>query len=132
MKSFTGFLFCLFILVSFHFSPASANPNSADFFPASSFSSPEKTWSMFRASILAEDYDMAERCCSGKTKHIRRFEKMDEKKRKNILLSMQSIEMIEQQENTAKYKLTRDINGVAFTTFIYFEKIDGEWKIASY
>jgi hypothetical protein len=133
MKSFVALLFCLFVLVSFHFSPASANPNSTDSPLTSSFSSPESTWSMFKASLLAGDYDMAEKCCcSGKNKHVRRFEKMDEEKRKNLLLSMQSLKMIEQQENTAKYTLTRDINGVTFTTFVYFEKVEGEWKIASY
>ena len=133
MKSIAALLFCLFVLISFHFSPANANPNVSDSPRTSSFSTPERTWSLFKASILAGDYDIAKMCCcSGENKQISRFEKMDEEKRKNLLLSMQSITKIEQQENTAKYKLTRDIKGVAFFSFIYFEKIDDEWKIANY
>ena len=56
---------------------------------------------------------------------------MDEK-RKSIVQSMQELKKIDQQGDKAKYKLSRNTNGVTFSTFVYFEKVDGNWKIASF
>ena len=60
------------------------------------------------------------------------FEKMNADKRKNIVQSMQELKKIHQQDNKAKYKLLRQSNGATFSTFIYFEKVDNEWKIENY
>lgn len=53
-------------------------------------------------------------------------------KRESIVQSMQELKKIHLQKDTAKYKLTRNSNGSLLSTFVYFEKIDDEWKIKNY
>jgi hypothetical protein len=57
---------------------------------------------------------------------------MTAEKRESIVQSMQELKKIHLQEVTAKYKLTRNSNGSLLSTFVYFEKIDDEWKIKNY
>ena len=57
---------------------------------------------------------------------------MTAEKRESIVQSMQELKKIHLQEVTAKYKLTRNSNGSLLSTFVYFEKIDDEWKIERY
>ena len=125
------FVIFLFVLATFQFSLA--NSNIVDVSSEQTFSTPEQTWNLFKTSILSSDYAMAKKCCrAGEIKRVLKFEKMDAEKRKSIVQSMQSIKKIEMQENTAKYEIVREINGVSFSTFVYFEKVDDGWKIARY
>ncbi|NOQ67408.1 MAG: hypothetical protein GQ556_09380 [Desulfobacterales bacterium] len=57
---------------------------------------------------------------------------MTAEKREGIVQSMQELKKIHLQKDTAKYKLTRNSNGSLLSTFVYFEKIDDEWKIKNY
>lgn len=133
MKRITYLLVCFFAVTVFQLSLGNLYPSVADSSLSFLFTTPEQTWDHFKTAILVGDFDAAKKCCStGKTKSVFRFEKMDDEKRKNLMLSMQPIKKIDLQENTAKYKLVRDINGVGFSTFIYFEKVADEWKIARY
>ena len=133
MRHIAFLLVCFFAATIFQLSLESLYPSVADSSPAFRFATPEQTWDHFKAAILLGDFDAAKKCCStGKTKSVLKFEKMNDEKRKNLMLSMQQIKKIDLQENTAKYKLVRDINGVAFSTFVYFEKVEDEWKIARY
>ena len=127
------FVVFLFVLATFQLSMANSNFNEVKAPPEHSFSTPENTWNLFKASILASDYTMARKCCCADgTKRVFKFEKMAAEKRKSLVLSMQPIKKIELQESTAKYEVVRDINGVAFSTFVYFEKVYDGWKIAHY
>ncbi|MDX2433327.1 MAG: DUF4878 domain-containing protein [Desulfobacterales bacterium] len=97
------------------------------------FATPEQTWSQFKAAILEGDFDTAHKCCTdSKTKGILKFKKMTAEKRESIVQSMQELKKIHLQKDTAKYKLTRNSNGSLLSTFVYFEKIDDEWKIKNY
>lgn len=126
-------LIFLFVLATFQLSTASSSSDTADSIDSPKFSTPEQTWNVFKTSILAGDYDTAKKCCcAGKTKSVLRFEKMADGKRKNLVQTMQTIKKIEQQEGTAKYEVVRNINGVDFSTFVYFEKVDDDWKISRY
>ena len=131
MKNTTLLLLCLFVLATFQYSFANTNETDAPLEQA--FSTPEQTWGQFKTAILEGDFDSAHECCrQDKSKGVLKFKKMGTEKRKNIVESMQEIEKIHLQENTAKYKLIRNSNGSALSTFVYFEKIDNEWKIENY
>jgi len=133
MKRTVPLLLSLFILTTFGFSFASATSNSSESLQEQTFATPEQTWDQFKAAILDGDFDAAQKCCcQSNSKGVLKFEKMDAEKRKNIILSMQELTKIHQQEDKAKYKLIRNSNGANFSTFVYFEKIDDEWKIENY
>lgn len=134
MKCITSLLVCFFALIAAsQLSSANSTSTTTDSFLSHQYSTPEQTWEIFKASILTGDYDTAKKCCcTGKTKCVLRFEKMDDEKRKNLVQSMQPIKKVELQEHKAKYEVVRDINGVAFSTFVYFEKVAEGWKIANY
>jgi hypothetical protein len=42
---------------------------------------------------------------------------------------MISIKKVYQQEEKAKYQIIREVNGVEIASFVYFARIDNEWKI---
>jgi len=131
MKRSASLLFSFFVLSAFQL--AFANTNGADIPLEQAFSSPEQTWSIFKKAILEEDFDTAQKCCcQDKTNGVLKFKKMTKEKRKSIVQSMQELKKIQQQEDKAKYKLSRNSNGVVFSTFVYFEKINAEWKIATF
>ena len=131
MKPVTILLLSLFLLAVFQFSFANTSSDSGD--SSQLFATPEQTWSNFKTAIMASDFDAAHKCCcDSKGRGVLKFEKMNEDKRISILQSMQELIQIHLQGNTAKYKLTRNANGTNLSTFVYFEKIDNEWKIKSY
>jgi hypothetical protein len=133
MKRTVFLLLCFFLLATFQFSFANASSNIAEPSQVHTFSTPEQTWNLFKTAILKGDFDTAHHCCSeGKTKAVLKFKKMEVDKRKRIVQSMQELEKIHQQDNKAKYKLLRTSKGANFSTFVYFEKVDNEWKIESY
>ncbi|MFC1837566.1 hypothetical protein ACFLYW_02670 [Thermodesulfobacteriota bacterium] len=131
MKRTISLLLSLFTLVSFQFSYAATNTDPAVL--AQPYSTPELTWSLFKESILKNDFDTAKKCCrEGKADGVLKYKKMDTEKRKSIVQSMQELEKIQLQENSAKYKLIRSANGKSFSTFVYFQKIHNEWKIDNF
>ena len=133
MKRTLLLLLGLFILTTFQISFATTNSSNVDSLQDHNFVTPEQTWDQFKTAILKGDFNIARKCCShGETKGVLKFEKMDDDKRKNIVLSMQELTKINQQENKAKYKLMRSSKGTHFYTYVYFEKINNEWKIKNY
>lgn len=133
MKQAASLFLCLFVLAIFQLSFANNTPVKADSAQAHTFVTPEQTWEHFKAALLDGDFSSAKMCCcTGKTKTVYKFEKMTEEKRKGIVLSMQPLKKLSYQENSAKYQLIREVNGVPFSTYVYFEKENGSWKIASY
>ena len=131
MKSLTILLLSLFLLAAFQFSFANTSSDSGD--SSQLFATPEQTWSNFKSAIMAGDFEAAHKCCcDSKGKGVLKFKKMNEDKRISIIQSMEELTQIHLQENAAKYKLTRNTNGTNLSSFVYFEKIDNEWKIKSY
>ena len=133
MKRIALLLLCLFILATFQLSFANSNSNIGNSSQPHIFATPEQTWHQFKAAILEGDFDTAHKCCiTSRARGVLKFEKMAAEKRKRIVQSMQELKKIHLQEVTAKYKLTRNSNGSHLSTFVYFEKINDEWKIKSY
>ena len=133
MKPVTILLLSLFLLAVFQFSFANTGSDIGNSSQPQLFASPEQTWSNFKTAIVAGDFDAAHKCCcDSKGKGVLKFKKMNEDKRISIIQSMQELIKIHLSENKAKYKLTRNANGTNFSTFVYFEKIDNDWKIKSY
>ena len=131
MKPFTILLLSLLLLAAFQFSFANTSSDTGDSLQL--FAKPVQTWSYFKTAIMAGDFEAAHKCCSdSKSKRVLKFKKMNEDKRISIIQSMQELIQIHLQENTAKYKLTRKANGTNLSTFVYFEKIDNDWKIKSF
>ena len=133
MKHTTLFFLCLFILATFQLSFANSNFDTGDSSQPHIFATPEQTWNQFKAAILEGDFDTAHKCCiTSKTKGVLKFKKMAAEKRKSIVQSMQELKKIHLHDDTAKYKLTRNSNGSLLSTFVYFKKVDDEWKIENY
>jgi hypothetical protein len=94
------------------------------------FTSPEETWALYRDALLKGNYELAKKCCCpGKIKQVFVFERMRDSKRQRILQNMISIKKVYQQEEKAKYQIIREVNGVEIASFVYFARIDNEWKI---
>ena len=96
-------------------------------------SSPEATWDAFKKAIVQGNYDMALECfCPGQSNKVNRYKKLGTVKTQRIFKAIKSISKVYQDEETAKYRLLRDIKGKNFTTYISFAKIDNKWKIDKY
>ena len=133
MKRTTLLFLCFFILAAFQFSFANTSSDIDDSSQPHIFDTPEQTWGLFKTAILEGDFDTAHKCCcQDKSKGVLKFEKMDAIKRTGIVQSMQELERIHLLENTAKYKLIRNSNGSSLATFVYFEKVDNNWKIEKF
>jgi hypothetical protein len=76
------------------------------------------------------NYELARKCCcEGKTKQVSVFERMQESKRQQILQNIKNLKKVYLNENKAKYQMAREVNGVEITSYVYFSRIDNEWKI---
>ena len=125
---------CLAVLFTVLVSPALSNYVRGTYSDAHSatqqFSSPEQTWSIYQDALQKGDFDLAQKCCCvGKTKHVAIFQRMKETKRQRILQNIKSLEKIHVKGDRAKYKLVKDLNGVDIASYIYFARIDNQWKI---
>jgi hypothetical protein len=134
MKRTTYLLICTTLLIAALVSPGQSNTNkdmSLKGSPADQqFSSPEQTWTLYKNALLQGNYELAIKCCCpDKTKQVLIFERMSELKRQRILQNMISIEKISQQKDKAKYQMVRKVNGVDVISYVYFARIDNEWKI---
>lgn len=102
--------------------------------PDDRFSSPEKTWELYRSSFLAGDIKLANKCLMPKyrEKHdaIRRAIGDDKMKRK--VEEMRSIQKIIEEDGRAKYRIKRKIGDQDITFYIYFVEVFGQWKILRY
>ena len=95
-----------------------------------SYSSPEETWRHFKNALLDGNYDSAKDCYySSHKNNINIFKKIGAFKTKKIIRQMRSLEKVHQENDTAKYMIVRDMQGVEITTYVYFARINNEWKI---
>jgi hypothetical protein len=102
--------------------------------PDPRFSSPEKTWELYRSSFLAGDIELANKCLMPKyrEKHdaIRKAIGDDEMKRR--IEEMRPIEKVIEEDGRAKYAIQRKIGDQNITFYIYFVQSFGNWKISRY
>jgi hypothetical protein len=131
LKYVSILILLLLSLATVHVTWATANTDAGN--PSQIFATPETTWTNFKKAILNSDFDTARNCCcEEKVSGVRKYEKMNLEKRKEIFSSMQELQKVQQHNNTAKYKLTRNINGSKLFSYVYFKKINNEWKIENY
>ena len=97
---------------------------------AKKYSSPQETWLHFKNALLDGNYESAIKCYySSKRNNVNKFRKIGDFKTKQMIRQMKSLEKVNQEEDTAKYLLVRDMQGVEITTYVYFARINNEWKI---
>jgi hypothetical protein len=102
--------------------------------PDDRFSSPEKTWELYRSSFLAGDIELANRCLMPdyREKHdaIRKAIGDDIMKRK--VEEMKPIDKVVEEDGRAKYRIKRKMGDQDITYYIYFVQVFGNWKISEY
>ncbi|SPD73053.1 exported hypothetical protein [uncultured Desulfobacterium sp.] len=97
--------------------------------PDPRFSSPEKTWQVYKHALIRGDFALAEKCHMPKSRHIEIYKKLGKEKTKEIALAMRNIERISGDDKMAKYRIRRNIEGNEITFYIYFTNLFGEWRI---
>ena len=100
--------------------------------PNPRFSSPEKTWKVYKQALIKGDLSLAEKCHMPKSRHIEMYKKLGKKETKKAALAMKNIERISGDDKIAKYRILRDIEGKEITFYIYFTKLFGEWRIKQF
>lgn len=102
--------------------------------PDPKFSSPEKTWVLYKNAMMKGDFESAYKCLMpGYEKKLRSIvEAIGEKRMREIAEAMNPIEKIIADENSAKYRLIRNIKEKNITFYVYFINVFGEWKIDQY
>ena len=102
--------------------------------PDERFSSPEKTWGLYRSSFLAGNIELANKCLMPKyrEKHDAIRKAIGEDKMRRKVEEMRSIEKIIEEDGRAKYRIKRKIGDQDITFYIYFVEVFGQWKILRY
>ncbi len=106
--------------------------------PDPKFSSPEKTWDLYKQALIEGDIDLAQSCLLPEFAevHIEVLKALGNEKIKEMARAMRPIQKIKQDEESAKYRIRKtEINGgqeMDITYYVYFVKIFGAWKIARY
>ena len=101
--------------------------------PDKRFSSPEKTWETYRSALIAGDIDLALECyVPGQWQHKKILTVLGNEKVKGLGREMGKIEKITASETRAEYMIKRKQKGTEITYWIYFQNIDGEWKIQEF
>lgn len=102
--------------------------------PDPKFSSPGKTWSVYKNAMTRGDFESAYRCLMPRYKEKLKsiVEAVGEKKISEKAREMNPIEKVVSDENSAKYRLIRNIKGKDITFYVYFINVFGEWKIDKY
>ncbi len=98
------------------------------------FSSPEKTWELYRSSFLTGDIELSNRCLMPKFR-----EKLEairtaigDEKMKRKIEEMRPIERVTDDNGSAKYRIKRKIGDKEITFYVYFVEVFGKWKILRY
>ncbi|NTV13312.1 MAG: hypothetical protein HGA96_05190 [Desulfobulbaceae bacterium] len=97
--------------------------------PDPQFSSPEKTWELYKKALIAGNLDLAAKCHRHDSKYIETYKALGPETTREITMSFRPIEKITGDEKSGKYRITREQNGVDITYYIYFVNVLGEWKI---
>ncbi len=98
--------------------------------PDKRFSSPEKTWEIYRNALIEGDIDtIMESYVPGIWKERKIFTLMGKEKLKKMAEKMGDIERITGNDKRAKYRIKQKYSDQDISFYINFLNIDGEWKI---
>lgn len=101
--------------------------------PDKRFLTPENTWETFKEAFKAGDNATALSChIPGDEKSREIYKDLGKETMKKIVLEMRDIEKITMNNEMAKYRIKRLIEGTDITFYIYFVNINGEWKIQQF
>jgi hypothetical protein len=102
--------------------------------PDPKFSSPEKTWTVYKNAMIRGDFDSAYKCLM--PRYQKKFRSIvgvvGEQRMSEMAKAMNPIEEVISDENSAKYRLIRNIKGNDIAFYVYFLRVFGEWKIDRY
>ena len=103
--------------------------------PDRRLSSPEQTYELYKKAFINCDLNLVLKCITPRMRdlHQEMFKKMSADKLRQIGEGMSSIEKIEAENGSSKYRIKRkeEHNGKAYdiTYHIYFANMLGEWRI---
>lgn len=102
--------------------------------PDSRFSSPEKTFEIYKKALTEGDFETIEECYGlGRGyKMTQMFKAIGKDKTKEIGVEIGPMQKITGDEQTAKYRILRNEKGQDITYYINFHNIDGEWKMEEF
>lgn len=101
--------------------------------PDPRFSSPEKTWALYKKALIDGELEMAAKCHLRKNDHyIEMYKAMGAEKTSEAARNFRHIEKITGDEQRSKYRIKRNINDKDITFYVYFTNVFGEWKIARF
>jgi hypothetical protein len=100
--------------------------------PDPRFSSPEKTWQMYKKALIDGDLELAALCHLPRNHYIEFYRKMGPEKTKELAQNFRPIEKITGDDKRIKYRIKRLQSGKDITYYIYFTNVFGEWKIEQF
>lgn len=98
------------------------------------FSTPEKTWDLYKASFLSGDMDLCNKCLmpAFQKKHETTVIILGHDGMVRMIEEMSPIQKITEKDLKAKYRIRHEINGNEITFYIYFKNVFGKWRIIQY
>lgn len=102
--------------------------------PDSRFSSPEKTFEIYKKALIAGNIEAVEECYVSEQSHKVRqmFRAIAKEKAKEIGTGFDSLQKITSNGKMATYKTLLKMNGQDIIRHINFRNIDGEWKMEEF
>jgi ankyrin repeat protein len=101
--------------------------------PDPRFSSPEKTWALYKNALINNELEIAAQCHLSKDDHhIRMYKKIGMEKTTEVARNFRPIKRIVGDEHRSKYRIKKNINNQDIAFYIYFTNVFGEWKIENY
>jgi len=101
--------------------------------PDKRFSSPEKTWEIYRNAMKAGDVGTVMECyVPGIWKERELFKLLGKERMKEIGKDLGNIEKISAGRNEAEYHILRKEEGKEYSYGIHFHNMDGEWKMGEF
>jgi tetratricopeptide (TPR) repeat protein len=105
--------------------------------PDKRFSSPENTWDIYKKAFIEGDIETVKECyVPGGGVTIKAFREIGKEQMKEIGETMGNIQKITGNEESAKYRIKKKEKfkdkEEDITYYIYFQNIDGEWKMQAF
>ena len=101
--------------------------------PDPKFSSPEKTWALYKNALIEGDLELAAQCHQRKNDHhIEMYKAIGVEKTIEIARNFRPIQKVVGDEHRSKYRIKQNIKDRDITFYIYFTNVFGEWKIEKF
>jgi hypothetical protein len=102
--------------------------------PDKRFSSPDKTWRLYKSALIAGDFELAHNCLMPRfaEEHDAIRKAIGDEKMKEKAKAMRPIEKVTEEDEAAKYRIKRKMGDQDITFYIYFVRVFGNWKILRY